>query len=227
MMRPILDLLAIGFVLILLGGCAKDPIEIAPLLPPTEHFQEAERRLLAAETLDFEFTIVSQGAFEANLEGVFKSESPDKVSIRAEGFFAGKPVVLTLDADGQTMKGGNGTDNFEAPQPAALREAVLLGLTRMGLLHNLARLNMGQPPDRAEGGIDEWVKARYILDTDLTQGRREFRVLNVSLYITDQHVADAVFATDTVKLLPAYRRQTVYFEEKKMTVSEDYEHTQK
>jgi len=55
---------------------------------------------------------------------------------------------------------------FDEPVPPEVREALVIGLTRMGILHNLARLVAGVPPDRASGGVRDWVEGREIAWAD-------------------------------------------------------------
>jgi hypothetical protein len=63
---------------------------------------------------------------------------------------------------GRIMEGGNAVRRFHADAPAGLTEALVLGFTRMGILHNLARLTRGAAPDHADGGVREWVEVRDV-----------------------------------------------------------------
>ncbi len=143
--------------------------------------------------------------------------------MNADGAFGDKPMQLLLKSDGNTMTGGNGMRTFSSEEPPALREALVIGLTRMGLLHNLARLTANAPPGRAEGGVREFVEVRDIVDSEAAPVVDNARVLSLSIYVSDTNVADATLHADARTGLPIRREQTVRFPGGSMTVVEEYE----
>ena len=50
--------------------------------------------------------------------------------------------------------------------PPALNEAIVIGLTRMGHLHNIAVLTGGLPPDHSDGGAADWVRVANFARSD-------------------------------------------------------------
>ena len=119
-------------------------------------------RIVAAEDLLIEapqrarFIIDSRGAFESHFVGALVMEGA-RIQITASGRFGDKPVEVALDADGTRMRGTGGAQAFDLPQPEGLREALAVGIMRMGLLHTLAMLVAGRPPDVPEGDVRAWL----------------------------------------------------------------------
>jgi hypothetical protein len=114
----------------------------------------------------------------------------------------------------------NGEDTFSDRAPAHVREAMLIGMARMGLLHNLARLVAAMPPDRAAGGVTDWVRAEDIgwvspVERSAGPGFR-FRIL-----VAGQDAGDAELWLDEAGL-PLRRDQTVRFPQGDMRVREDF-----
>ena len=62
------------------------------------------------------------------------------------------PATLRLVSDGERMAGGRSSEiGFDTTTAPALREAFAIGISRMGILHNLTRLYTGNPPEYADG----------------------------------------------------------------------------
>ena len=101
------------------------------------------------------FTVEADGAVEAALTGDLFLGAEGEARLQAEGTFAGRPLDVLLVSDGTRMT----WTGQETPVsvPSGLRDALVVGLTRMGILHNLARLSGGAPPDHMEGGVRDWV----------------------------------------------------------------------
>lgn len=187
-------------------------------------FSDLEEGLLLAPRLAFRFRIAAEGAVTASLTGVTRLTEQGRVDLSAKGTFAGTPVVLRFLSDGDRMTGGSEEHAFEADVPAALREALVIGLTRMGLLHNLARLSAGSPPDHATGGVREWVRVG-----EVSVGREprpaitsEFRELSFPIFVSGKRSGEATLRIDR-NGLPARREQTVQFPTGMMRVVEEYE----
>jgi hypothetical protein len=107
-----------------------------------------------------------------------------------------------------------------------LKEALLLGLTRMGLLHNLARLTANAPPDHADVGVREWVTlSSFASDrTDPVNAPipETFRHgISFELTVAEQRAGSAVLEIDAHGR-PVIRRQTVEFPAGRMRVVERY-----
>lgn len=192
-----------------------DPV---PPLDPEARFADLETRLLAATSVRITFDITAEGATKAALRGVLELSANGRAELEARGNFAGEPGELHFTSDGRTMKGERGGKRFELPAGKALQESVLLGLTRMGLLHNLSALWGGRPPDLADGGIREWVVA--IEHRDASTAERA--VLGFDLAVQGTTMGDATLVLDAAGW-PAERTQTVHFPNGDMKVVERYE----
>ncbi|MEX2527917.1 MAG: hypothetical protein WEA09_09810 [Gemmatimonadota bacterium] len=184
--------------------------------PPDAYLAHVEERLFSAETTHVEFRIQSEGAFQADLQGELSIQADGQVSLAANGTFGGEPVDLYLESADSTFTGGHeggGGPMFDRVPPPALKEALVLGMTRMGLLHNLARLVSGAPPDRADGGVDGWVRA---VDPAWTEGGLTFQIV-----VAGQPSGEATLHFDTEGELVG-REQIVRFPGGEMQVREEY-----
>lgn len=207
----------------LTAGCACGPADeggAAPAVEKTaaETLAALEERLLADDELVFGFDITADGAVEARLAGTFDAAWPG-VELEASGAFAGAPATLALEANGGRLR-LESTDETTVTRPPRLREALVLGLTRMGLLHNLAVLTGGGPPDHADGGVREWVEPVDVTfaapDDDTT------RVLVFTIRVAGKDTATAHLVLDGATGLPRRREQTVEFPQGEMHVVETY-----
>lgn len=122
---------------------------------PAEVLAEAERQLIEAP-VRVRFTVKSAGVLACDFVGVLAMEGA-RVNLAASGNFAGLPVELAFEADGTRMHGKGGAQAFDLPQPVALREGLGVGIVRMGILHTLAMLVSGQPPEVPEDGVRTWL----------------------------------------------------------------------
>jgi len=187
-----------------------------------EAFGRLEEKLLALQRVEVRYHITSQGAFAADLEGALRLEGEHDLSLTGHGTFGGGPASVHLTAAPGWMTGGNQNEAFEGPAPAGLREAVVVGLTRMGLLHNLARLVAGAPPDRADGTVREWVEVREV-DWVVSAGEAPgARGIHFQIWVAGQPAGEAALWLDE-RGLPVLREQVVRFPGGEMRVTERYE----
>ena len=213
-----------------LVGCgAMRDQAVRPVVPvgstqsAAELFADLESRLLDAGSLEFAYEITAEGAFSAALSGSFMAWG-ERADIAARGTFGGAPVVLQLTADAKQMSGGNAERTFRVPRTQELRPALVIGLTRMGLLHNLARLTAAAPPDRAEGGVREWVEVRDVAKSSEVDDARDIG-LTFSIHVSGQRAGRATLVLDRTTGLPHTRRQQVAFPGGTMNVVERYRFT--
>lgn len=177
-----------------------------------------ENRLLEAQIVRVEFTITAEGILSTALKGSLDIRG-ENLSLEADGEFGGSPVDLILAVSGTEIAGGNlaladtRLREFSVKNPGAAKEAVILGMTRMGILHNLALLTGSRPPDRSAGGIRNWVKADKV--------RGEGSSLAFDILVDGQAAAKAVLAIDS-RRLPARREQINRFPAGEMRVVETY-----
>jgi hypothetical protein len=189
----------------------------------TRTMTDLEQRLQAAARVEVAFVIESEGAVASHLEGTLTWDRDGMISLTATGDFAGQPQALELRGDAQTLETVVASESrWSGTRPPALIEALVIGLTRQGLLHNLAVLSGGLPPDHGDGGVSEWLE--YVepqLGPPEVFGVGEARPLEFQITVEDQLVGHATLwlGEDGV---PIERRQTVNFPEGQMRVTERY-----
>jgi hypothetical protein len=239
-----------GLLLVVVAtGCARpstpdpvepNPSEAEPTAPPdvgsaavvpvdpSEALADVEETLLRFDFV-LRFDIEAEGAVTSHLVGELRSRG-ETMSLRARGTFGDDVVELSLECDGERLRGSNGTTKLDLPQPVALEEAMVIGLTRMGLLHNLAVLIGARPPDHGEGGAREWVRAEEIASGALTGPeapseavRREpLQAMSFRVVVAEHHAGDATLWWDPASKLPIERHQVVRFPGGEMRVRESY-----
>ncbi len=162
--------------------------------------------------METEFHITSEGVVASDIRGLLRVQG-DLVELFAEGEFMSQPLRVELMTVGEVLRGGQDLGHILGPTPPALREGILLGLTRMGLLHNIAVLAGDSPPDGTDGKLREWVQAvdaEYGPDGALHFG------------IVVSGTPSGVFDLHLEEGLPARREQSVQFPQGEMLVVERY-----
>lgn len=183
-----------------------------------------EHRLIEAEEVSFRFDIRAAGSVPAALVGDLQVGPGDAARIEAAGSFAGQETAIRLDADQEIMTGSSGEKTFSVETPQALREGLLIGFTRMGLLHNLAVLSGGAPPDRTDGSVSDWVRYSAItLGPEETVGGSQARRFSFTVVVDGVPSAVAELWVDATTGLPLRRVQVVRFAEGDMRVLEQYQ----
>ena len=211
---------AIALPLALLASCASG--SSAPE-PPTktgaERLHELEARLVAADRVHVAFEVTAEGAVEAAFSGALEVHGRNRAACSADGSFQGLAVTPSLDSDGDFYHGGTASQRFEGPAPAALDEGLLIGATRMGLLHNLAMLSSGAPPDHCDGTVREWTQARDVVAGEDPESGAP--TLSFDVFVDGEEVARATLYLGPDGL-PTRRTQTVAFDGGEMRVEERY-----
>lgn len=185
----------------------------APPTDPDDPLAALEAGLLSGPH-GVDLAITAEGAVDAELRGALAWDE-DALRLDLSGTFAGDEVSPWLLHDGDGTRGGRavGAADFERAAMPALREAMVLGFSRMGALHNAARLVGGEPPDHAEGGVRDWVRAEDLVDG----GRR----LDYRLVVDGQPSGEAsLFLNENGQ--PTRRELTVHFDDGDMRVVEQY-----
>jgi hypothetical protein len=193
--------------LLLLASCgAPQPIDRVDPMAELESAlfeQRVERRV----------HIESEGMIASSFDGEIVLDRPN-VSMRFTGTFAGEPRAPWLEI-GDRMRGGPraGETAFDVEAPSEAFDAVAIGFARMGLLHNLARLCSGEPPDHADGGVRTWLTA---------QGAHEERgAIAFTLLVGGEPSGEARLVI--ADRLPSTRTLVVHFPEGDMRVNERYD----
>ncbi len=218
-MRPLI--FTIVAVAVVGSGTEPGAIPGTPDPDPAAQFAVIEERLLTMRSFNLGYVVRAEGAFEASLDGTLEITRGSNVSLEATGIFGNDSVRLHLHADASSMTGGSARRSFSDTLPAELKEALILGLTRMGILHNLARLTAGLQPDRADGGVREWVVALDIAYGDDDHAGNPSLVFTI--FVAGTRAAEATLWFDPVTGLPVRREQIVSFPGGTMRVTESYD----
>ncbi len=213
---------------LLFAACASGPRPIPDGVVGQARLEAMEAVLLSAKSVSGSFEIESKGENAAKLTGTLRLYDGNALHLTAEGHFKSEGVQLLVDSrdpsgtNRTTTKGPNVFSHRDPPTDK-LREAVALGVSRIGLLHNLAKLSLDQPIDHAEGGFAEWVKPLAAKDghSDNVHGESCRRV-DFDVEVQGRVVGEASVCVSDVTGLPLHRRQTVHFPAGDMMVSETF-----
>lgn len=220
-------LLAAGLVLAGCGGgssAGPSPGGVAAAAPAAR-FDALEARLLDARRVAFDFHVTATGAAEIDVAGRLDLRRDGGVELEAVGAFAGQPVDLLIRTRDDDYIFGRAADPATAPAPDSLRQALLIGLTRMGILHNLARLTGNAAPDHAEGGVADWVRVGPFVapgePVPVDAARPAADGIPFAIEVAGQPAGSAVLELDSAGR-PRLRRQAVRFPSGVMNVVERY-----
>lgn len=222
----------VGCAAALLAACAGGPRPMPQGLTPAERLAFSEATLQHARGVSATFEIDAKGSTTATLSGTLELVEPDALALTAEGGFGGEHVRVELDArsgdvNRSLTKGASVSANRDPPA-GAVTEALALGLTRMGLLHNLARLVADEGLDRAQGGAGDWVKAADVKEGGPdNSGNEACHRVDFTIEVSGQRTGEASVCLSDTTSLPLHRRQTVHFDSGDMTVTETYHWTLK
>lgn len=222
----------LAWVVIGLMGCTGGGGEPASAPSPEQRFAALEAALLGASAVELDFEVIAEGALEVSITGHLATSVEGHQNLQAVGTFGGAPVEVMLTADPGGIRWGGVDDPTEGAALPEVREALLVGLTRMGILHNVARLTAGAPPDHAEAGVEGWVVVGAFRPGDRVPAGAN----PVPLDAPGQADADGLAFDITVagvpsgaatlwidgEGLPLERRQTVAFPDGEMRVTERY-----
>lgn len=202
---------------------------------PQQVISKMETNLLKIKNRKLKFRLEATGFVNAVFEGEIVFKKGNVIDYRTAGKFAGKEHKLFLACDGAKLRGGAESKPFEIAAPAELRSGLLIGLTRMGLMHNIARLTGNQPPEKTDGTVYKWlsvVEPKFAKEppVDTPQASAEVKVKNKDLMVVfftlavdGKNTADVELWIDTKTDLPSSRTITVRFPQGNMIVNETYE----
>lgn len=196
---------------VLIAGCSSGENHN---LTAEQVFSRMEQRVLGEEHM--EFTVESSGALESSFAGWIRREGGE-LAMAAQGVWDGEPVTVSAETTRDLLVLNTPAQMERVKKEPFLSTAVLIGLTRMGVLHNLARLVAGKAPDRDGGGVREWVVAENIEFADEDRNRIRFDIV-----VAGTKSAVATIQVDPRSGLPIQREQTVEFPQGPMTVVETY-----
>jgi hypothetical protein len=183
-----------------------------------------ETRLLGARRVVIEAELHSTGAVAAEFKGSTELGERNRGRGSYTGQLAQQAAALAFDSDGRTLQLSRGAETRAEAVGAESNRALLVGLLRMGLLHNVARLHGLEGPDHAGGGVEQWVvlegfrPTTYALEGEL-EGAMSF---GFDLVVGGEPAGSARLWLDPASGLPRRREQTVRFPQGEMKVVEDY-----
>jgi hypothetical protein len=184
-------------------------------------FSGLESRLLESQETSLDFHVTAEGAIEIDLQGSLSMGPGQNVRLAAFGDFGGEEVDLRLVSDGSSYEFGRAPSLFSGPTPRELKDAILIGFTRMGILHNLAMLSAGAPPDRSDGGVRDWAVSHEFSFVPKEAPEEETTTVEFSITVDGVPSGTASLELDG-EGMPILRRQTVKFPDGEMRVLERY-----
>lgn len=233
MIRPVPSSLALAAIAALSTGCASSTPSAAELRGASirSEFAESapaafaalERRLVSAPSIGVDFSIVASGAVEADVTGRLRVAHGNRVRMTASGTFAGRPIDLKLVSDGTVMRRSTPTGTVDVETPDELNDAVLIGMTRMGLLHNIAMLAGGAPPDHADGGVRDWTRVEDLRLAVLPEEAAGLLAVDMALRVAGEPAGTARLHVEPSTGNPKSREQRVQFPQGEMLVVERYD----
>lgn len=213
--------------LLLLAGCAAGPRAIPSETTAAERLKTSEDILTHAKNLNGTFELSSQGENAGTFKGSLTLLEENKLKLTAEGSFKGEYAYVELDSrDGAinrtSTRGAAANTHRDLPSPA-LREALAIGLMRMGLMHNVVTLSSDESVARREGGVDSWVKTGEPSPggTDNVDGVACTRV-DFSVLVEGHNMGNASLCIADATGLPIARTSTIHFPTGDMTLTEKF-----
>ena len=207
--------LLLALTTVVVVGCTVKGPEDQMQLDPASDFGELERRLLATDHFALDYRVIATGAVEADISGSLELAG-EATLLSGRGRFAGQDVELLLKASAEELVLNSGDQRLALARPAQLEEALVIGVTRMGILHNLARLTGVTEPDHAAGGVQDWV----VLDAFQSE-QEDPELVSFALTVAGEPSGTASLMFDADGL-PSQRNQTVPFPDGIMQVQETY-----
>lgn len=188
----------------------------APRDAPGTVFDRLEAAL-SRPPLRLGFALQAEGAVVASLAGSLVID--DEVDLRVKGQLGGAEHDLRLWTQGDHLLAGSpSAPGLDVPRPPALASALVVGLTRMGLLHNVAMLIAGRAPDGADGSVTAWVQT---VEHARVEPPGDGDALRFVIVVSGQRVGEATLWLDRDGR-PVRREQTVEFPDGQMRVVERY-----
>lgn len=207
---------------------------VACLVPPalaqepgrgsTELVQSLEARLLSARQVRIEARIVATGVVSAALAGETVLRQMNQGSFRYSGTFNDQRIDVHYEADGPRFEISNNGQSRKGKVAVATNRALVLGMTRMGLLHNIVRATSLDAPDHAFGGVENWITLDGFLPTTFAQVGELAGLpsLGFELLVNLEPSARVRLWLAPDSGLPRRREQTVEFPTGEMRVVETY-----
>lgn len=215
-------------LLFLLAGCAAGPRPVPSSADAAARLSHAESALLNGKNMTATFELDSKGPNAAHMTGTLDFVDGNALHLVAEGNFKSEPVQVELDSrdssaiSRSTTKGAS-VSSHRDPPASKLRQAISVGLARMGLLHNVVVLALDKPLGQIEGGVEDWVTAIDVKDgaSENINGEACRRVDSV-VQIEGKKIGESSSCISDATGLPLQLNMTVHFPEGDMALVETY-----
>ncbi len=194
------------------AGAQKKKIKLPQVDPGQVLIDKLETRLMRARTVHIVASSTASGAVNAALDSELFLGEGQRARLDVHGTFEGRPVTTWFVCDGESMQvRGRGA----VPSAPEVRDALVIGLVRMGLLHNAALLVGGAAPDHAAGGVRGWVKA------ERPRSREPATDIAYDVVVKHDVLGEAVLSLSAEEE-PVARTAEMHFEEGDMKSTEKF-----
>jgi hypothetical protein len=208
----------LGSMLIASSAGAESPTAADALRALEQMLLQDSRHLL------IEHRLVSTGAFAADLSGMVELREGQWVEWTATGTFGEEELTIGVHSDGTHISGGKYPAVYRGDTPPELRASVVIGMTRMGLLHNAAVATQGAQPEHADGGVEQWIQTTDHAVVAMTaQEGVACTGIRFNIWVDSTPSGEATLWISDSTGLPVARDQIVEFPQGIMTVRETYE----
>src|SRR3954469_1637777 len=146
------------------------------------------------------------GTAHSHAEGSVKADVDSTITFTDQTVVQFKGNVMGQDVD-KTW------DHATTPE---LRDSLLIGLTRMGLLHNLVNFTRDRPPANVEGHVRE-----ALIPHDFA--KRKGGVIAYKLRVGNREMGDATIKIDPKTHFPVARTLTAHLDQGDMRVTETFQ----
>ena len=165
---------------------------------------------MAAKHVTIEADIQASGALAAHLTGHAEVFERNRARGEFHGELRGQPAVLEFSSDGRSTRVRSGGGESLADIGGESNHAWLADMVRLGLWHNLKRLNELQGPDHAAGGVEGWAAFDGFRPTTIALGgdMQGAMSLGFDLVLDGVKAGSVRLWIDSVSGLPR-RRQTM------------------
>lgn len=186
---------------------------------------QVEATLLGAQSVRCFSELTAEGALAADLRSEHQLLPDGRTRVRLRGAIGGRAVDVLFESDGTTMSlsGAGAGDAHERAAAPDLFAGQLLGFTRMGWMHNAARIAGGGSPEGVDGNVRDWVEARNVrFGDEFELNGVPARPILFDVAVRGEVSAQAVLWVAQENGLPLMRLQRVQLPGGEMRVSEFY-----
>jgi hypothetical protein len=194
-------------------------------LDPAAALEATERNLTSAHSVRSYSRLTAEGLMQAELRCEHQLDREGRALVRVVGTFGGQPIDALFTSDGKVMRLTGAGESRDGETPEDLWGGMLIGMTRMGLMHNVALIASGGVPEGTDGNVRNWLR---VLDVaggdDIELNGVRTRALTFGLEVDGKLSASVVLWVGIDSGLPLERWQRVFFPAGEMRVTEVYEH---